>query len=144
MQDEKQDLEWGKFWARLLGGLGLAATGTIAAHAITEDAGSVEWGGVGALVGMVAAFGFMLSKYRRGDEFDRVIDRVTSVQAGLATIGLMMAQTLFSQIGWLGPEPIPVFAMPGFFILYKTLIAQYLRASLAEGKDTAGVASLRP
>lgn len=143
MRDEKQDLEWRLFWARVLGGLGLAATGTVAAGMIAEDAGSIQWGGVGALAGMVAAFGFILAKYRRGDEFDRVIDRVTSVHAGLATMGLIIAQTLFSQIGWLGPEPIPVYAMPGFFILYKTVQAQRFRAALADGKDLPGEHTLR-
>lgn len=143
MQDNKQDLEWGLFWTRIIGGIGLLATGAIASRMIAEETAGLEWGGVGALAGMVAAFGFMLAKYRRGDEFDRAIDRVTSVQAGLATIGLIMAQELFTQIGWFADPSIPVYSMPGFFILYKTILAQYLRAALASGRNVSGIASLR-
>ena len=144
MQDEKQDLEWGKFWARIFAGLGLGTMGVIVSHMIVEDAPSLQWGGIGALAGTVVAFGFILAKFRRGDEMDRAIDRVTSVQAGLFTIGMIIVQNLMAQMGWVETEAIPVYSMPGFFILYKTMIAQYLRASLAEGKETAGVASLRP
>lgn len=143
MQEEKQNLEWGKFWARVFGGLGLISTGAIAAVMIEGETGTIQWGGVGALAGSLVAFGFMLSKYRRGDEFDRAIDRVTSVQAGLFTIGMIIIQNLMAQMGWLSAAAIPVYAMPGFFILYKTLTAQLLRASLAEGKDAAGILALR-
>lgn len=143
MTDEKQDLEWGKFWARVFGGLGLISTGAIASRMIEMDSAGLQWGGVGVLAGTLVAFGFTLSRYRRGDEFDRAIDRVTSVQAGLFTIGMIIIQNLIAQMGWLSAEAIPVYAMPGFFILYKTLTAQILRASLAEGKDAAGIGALR-
>ncbi|GEM_PF-3429017 len=143
MQEEKQDLELGKFWARIFGGLGLCATGAIAARAIESDTLTVQWGGVGMLTGTLVAFAFMLRKYRRGDEFDRAIDRVTSVQAGLFTIGMIIFQNLIAQMGWIPSEAIPVYAMPGFFILSKTMTAQLLRASLAEGKDSSGILALR-
>jgi len=110
---------------------------------IESDALTVQWGGVGVLAGTLGAFAFMLKNYRRGDEFDRAIDRVTNVQAGLFTIGMIIFQNLIAQMGWIPSEAIPVYAMPGFFILYKTMTAQMLRASLAEGKDAAGILALR-
>ena len=143
MQEEKQDLEFGKFWACIFGGLGLCTTGVFAARMIESGTVSVQWGGVGMLIGTLAAFAFMLKKYRRSDEFDRAIDRVTSVQAGLFTMGMIIIQNLIAQMGWIASEAIPVYAMPGFFILYKTMTAQMLRASLAEGKNAAGILALR-
>jgi hypothetical protein len=144
MQEEKQDLEWGKFWARIAGGLALGAAGTAAATMLVAGVPGIEWSGVGIVLVATAIFGFMLAKYRRDDEVDRAIDRVTSVQAGLATIALIIVQNLVSQLGFVESEPLSVYSMPGFFILYKTAIAQYLRASLAESRVTVGTASLRP
>ena len=57
---------------------------------------------------------------------------------------MIMVQNLIAQMGWIEATAIPVYSMPGFFILYKTFIAQYLRAALADGKNTAALASLRP
>ena len=56
---------------------------------------------------------------------------------------MIIFQNLIAQMGWIPSEAIPVYAMPGFFILYKTMTAQLLRASLAEGKDSSGILALR-
>ncbi len=143
MTEEKQDLGWGVFWARILGGLALGAGGAIGGQLIIQADTVTKGAGVAVIALLIAIFAFMLSRYRRADEFDRAIDRVTSVQAGIATIGLIMVQNMIAALGLLETEPLAVYAMPGFFILYKTLTAQVMRAAIIDGKDIAATRSLR-
>ncbi|MEM5515354.1 hypothetical protein WNY37_00220 [Henriciella sp. AS95] len=143
MREEKQDLRWGLYFARTVAGIGLATVGVAADYLIDGGSVAAQWGGVGALAGAIIGFGTMLAHYPRGDEFDRAIDRVTSVHAGLAVMVLLIAQELSAQMGWFGAKHLPIYTMPGFFIILKTLESQLFRAALAEGSSFPGLSSLR-
>lgn len=143
MKEEKQTLHWGIYFARTVAGIGLATLGVFAAKLLQTETTGMQWGGLGMLAGVITGFAFMLARYPRVDEFDRAIDRVTSVHAGLAVMFLLMAQELFAQMNWFGAEHLSIYTMPGFFILLKTLEAQLFRAALAEGTNLPGLGTLR-
>ena len=143
MSEDKQDLGWGLYFARTIAGIGLASAGSFAAIMMASERDAVQLGGLGMLSGAIVGFAFMLARYPAGDEFDRAINRVTSVHAGLAIMFLLIAQTVFAQMGWFGAKDLPIYTMPGFFIILKTLEAQLFRAALAEGTTIPGLGSLR-
>ncbi len=143
MKEEKQNLRWGIYFARMLAGQGLATLGVLSAKLINIEEVQLQWSGLAILAGTIAGFTLMLARYPRCDEFDRAIDRVTSVHAGLAVMFLLIAQELFAQMDWFGAKHLPIYTMPGFFILLKTMEAQIFRAALAEGTNLPGLSSLR-
>ena len=142
--EDMAGLQWGRFIARAAAGVAIIAIGTTGGLFMERETGRLQWLGAGVALAGLALFALLLTGWERRDEFDRALDRVTSAHAGIAAMLLVFVQNMIVALDLSDATPIPVFGLPGFFLLYKTMMAQRLRRAIAKGKDIRDLAVLRP
>lgn len=160
MEDEKIDLHWRMFTARIILGMSAMVGGQFAAHVFEHRANEFDrshafqdwsigahWVAAGAvllpcLIFVCATFPFGQRWFK--DEFERRVERAAAAYAGYLVVGWMMWMNLYPEFLGSMPDDVTRIAFsplsgPGALLILHTGLAQFTRYRFARGRLPLGI-----
>ncbi len=135
MQDEKIDLKWGQFSAKLGLAVATLVAGAIATKLFEDGTETKLIIGAGLLAFVIATIALTFRRASHNpDEFERRIETLALAQAGLWVVLYLIIMTAMSYMDRLNIDHISVFLGPGAMMIYQVLTSQFLRRNIALGK----------
>lgn len=144
MTEDKTPVGWSGFWAAFALAMICIVLGVVAEQFIHHTSLFAKAGAtLAALFGLAAMYGYIRAQ-PNGDEFERRIDLIGTVNGAMFTIGFIIVHALISRTGLtVVVEPFSIFAMPGQFILFKAITRLTLDRALAKGTSGKALDALR-
>jgi len=136
MEDEKIDLKWGRFGTRMLLALGLLIIGILSGLMLQSESHTKRLIGcaLNALTFIAMALAFRQGNLGK-DEYERRIETLAFAQAGLWAVGYVLFMTIYGALRPTVPSPIWIYTGPALVIGYQSMMSQYMRWAIANGKS---------
>ena len=119
------------YLSKFVGALLVAALGAAGGTLIQDSAGTERWIALGLILAACIMFIVVLQLGRARDEFEQMITLKAGHYAGIKTIGLIIGLHLAADLEWLRASAVPVYALPGFYLMYVVLMTFIQRNSFA-------------
>lgn len=116
---------------KFTGALLVAALGTVGGQLLQDSAGTEKWIALGLILAACILFALVLQLGRARDEFEQMIMLKAGHYAGITTIGLIIGLHLAGDLGWLSSNAVPVYALPGFYLMYMVMMTFMQRERFA-------------
>lgn len=110
------------YLSKFIGALIVAALGAAGGQLLQDSAGTERWIALGLILAACIMFVIVLQLGRARDEFEQMIILKAGHYAGITTIGLIIGLHLAADLDWLGTSAVPVYALPGFYLMYVVLM----------------------
>ncbi|MEM1086886.1 MAG: hypothetical protein AAGH90_04090 [Pseudomonadota bacterium] len=108
---------------KFTGALMVAALGAVGGQLLQEGTGWGRWVAFGLIITACLLFALVLNIGRARDEFEDMIALKAGHYAGITTIGLIIGLHLAVDLGWVETNAVPVYALPGFYLMYTVLMS---------------------
>lgn len=110
------------YLSKFVGALLVAALGAAGGQLLQDSAGTERWIALGLILAACIMFVVVLQLGRARDEFEQMIILKAGHYAGITTIGLIIGLHLAADLNWLSTSAVPVYALPGFYLMYVVLM----------------------
>lgn len=110
------------YLSKFIGALIVAALGAAGGQLLQDSAGTERWIALGLILAACIMFVIVLQLGRARDEFEQMIILKAGHYAGITTIGLIIGLHLAADLDLLGTSAVPVYALPGFYLMYVVLM----------------------
>lgn len=110
------------YLSKFIGALIVAALGAAGGQLLQDSAGTERWIALGLILAACIMFVIVLQLGRARDEFEQMIILKAGHYAGVTTIGLIIGLHLAADFDLLGTSAVPVYALPGFYLMYVVLM----------------------
>ena len=111
------------YLSKFTGALMVAALGAAGGQLLQDNTGWERWVALGLIFVACLLFVLVLNLGRARDEFEEMITLKAGHYASVTTIGLIIGLHLAADLGWVSTNAVPVYALPGFYLMYTVLMS---------------------
>lgn len=119
------------YLSKFTGALLVAALGAAGGQLLQDSAGTERWIALGLILAACILFVLVLQLGRARDEFEQMILLKAGHYAGITTIALIIGLHLAADLDIFNTSAVPVYALPGFYLMYTVLMTYMQRERFA-------------